>query len=42
MKLYHSPTAPNPDRVIYFLRAKGKLDAVELALRLGKLSDRYV
>ena len=30
MKLYHSPTAPNPDRVIYFLRAKGKLDAVEL------------
>ena len=30
MKLYHSPAAPNPDRVIYFLRAKGKLDAVEL------------
>ena len=30
MQLYHSPTAPNPDRVIYFLRAKGKLDAVEL------------
>jgi len=30
MKLYHSPMAPNPDRVIYFLRAKGKLDAVEL------------
>jgi len=31
MKLYHSPMAPNPDRVIYFLRAKGKLEAVELA-----------
>lgn len=30
MKLYHSPRAPNPDRVTYFLRAKGKLDAVEL------------
>ena len=30
MKLYHSPAAPNPDRVIYFLGAKGKLDAVEL------------
>ncbi|MEZ5998335.1 MAG: glutathione S-transferase family protein [Hyphomonas sp.] len=30
MKLYHSPQAPNPDRVIYFLRAKGKLDAVDL------------
>ena len=30
MKLYHSPMAPNPDRVIYFLRAKGKLEAVEL------------
>ena len=30
MKLYHSPQAPNPDRVVYFLRAKGKLDAVEL------------
>ena len=30
MKLYHSPMAPNPDRVVYFLRAKGKLDAVEL------------
>lgn len=30
MKLYHSPKAPNPDRVIYFLRAKGKLDAVDL------------
>lgn len=30
MKLYHSPMAPNPDRVVYFLRAKGKLDAVDL------------
>ena len=30
MKLYHSPQAPNPDRVVFFLRAKGKLDAVEL------------
>lgn len=30
MKLYHSPQAPNPDRVVYFLRAKSKLDAVEL------------
>lgn len=30
MKLYHSPQAPNPDRVVYFLRAKGALDAVEL------------
>ena len=30
MKLYHTPNAPNPDRVTFFLRAKGKLDAVEL------------
>ena len=30
MKLYQSPKAPNPDRVVYFLRAKGKLDAVEM------------
>lgn len=30
MKLYHSPMAPNPDRVVYFLRAKGKLDTVDL------------
>ncbi len=30
MKLYHSPMAPNPDRVVFFLRAKGKLDAVEI------------
>lgn len=30
MKLYQTPNAPNPDRVVYFLRAKGKLDAVEL------------
>ena len=30
MKLYHTPGAPNPDRVTFFLRAKGKLDAVDL------------
>ena len=30
MKLYHSHRAPNPERVSFFLRAKGKLDAVEL------------
>ncbi|MCI4644235.1 MAG: glutathione S-transferase family protein [Hyphomonadaceae bacterium] len=30
MKLYHSPKAPNPERVVQFLRAKGKLDAVEI------------
>jgi glutathione S-transferase len=30
MKLYHSPMAPNPDRVVFFLRAKGKLNAVDL------------
>ncbi len=30
MKLYQSPKAPNPDRVVFFLRAKGKLDAVEM------------
>jgi glutathione S-transferase len=30
MKLYQSPMAPNPDRVVFFLRAKGKLDAVEM------------
>jgi len=30
MKLYQTPKAPNPDRVVYFLRAKGKLDAVEM------------
>lgn len=30
MKLYQTPNAPNPDRVVYFLRAKGKLDEVEL------------
>lgn len=30
MKLYHSPKAPNPERVVQFLRAKGKLDAVEV------------
>lgn len=29
MKLYNSPKAPNPDRVDYFLRAKGKFDEVE-------------
>ena len=30
MKLYHSHRAPNPERVSFFLRAKGKLDAVEM------------
>ncbi|MEM1104904.1 MAG: glutathione S-transferase family protein [Pseudomonadota bacterium] len=30
MKLYQSPMAPNPDRVVYFLRAKGRLDSVDL------------
>lgn len=30
MKLYHSPQAPNPERVTQFLKAKGKLDAVEI------------
>jgi glutathione S-transferase len=30
MKLYHSPKAPNPERVVHFLRAKGKLDDVEV------------
>ncbi len=30
MKLYQNPMAPNPDRVVFFLRAKGNLDAVEL------------
>jgi len=30
MKLYHANRAPNPERVSFFLRAKGKLDAVEI------------
>jgi glutathione S-transferase len=30
MKLYHSPKAVNPERTFNFLKAKGKLDAVEL------------
>lgn len=30
MKLYQSPKAPNPDRVVFFLRAKGKLEAVDM------------
>lgn len=30
MKLYHSPKAPNPERVTQFLKAKGKLDSVEI------------
>jgi len=30
MKLYHSTRAPNPERVSFFLRAKGKLDAVQI------------
>ena len=30
MKFYHAPMAVNPERVAMFLRAKGKLDAVEI------------
>lgn len=30
MKLYHSPKAVNPERTFNFLKAKGKLNAVEL------------
>ncbi|MEM9668765.1 MAG: glutathione S-transferase [Pseudomonadota bacterium] len=30
MKLYQTPKAPNPDRVVFFLRAKGRLDDVDL------------
>lgn len=30
MKLYHTSQAPNPHRVVFFLRAKGILDKVEL------------
>ena len=30
MKLYNTPKAPNPNRVTFFLRAKGKLDEVDL------------
>lgn len=30
MKFYHAPRAVNPERVAMFLRAKGKLDAVEI------------
>ena len=30
MKLYHIPKAINPERVVHFLRAKGRLDAVEI------------
>ncbi len=30
MKLYHSPKAVNPERVVNFLRLKGKLEAVEI------------
>lgn len=30
MKLYHAPMAPNPERVVQFLRAKGRLDDVEI------------
>ncbi len=31
MKLYHAPRAVNPERTFNFLKAKGKLDAVEIA-----------
>ncbi|MEM7766671.1 MAG: glutathione S-transferase family protein [Pseudomonadota bacterium] len=30
MKLYHAPKAVNPERVVHFLRAKGRLDTVEI------------
>ncbi len=30
MKLYHAPKAPNPERAVMFLRAKGRLDEVEI------------
>ena len=30
MKLFHAPRAPNPERVVCFLRAKGVLDKVEV------------
>ncbi|MCF6329510.1 MAG: glutathione S-transferase family protein [Henriciella sp.] len=30
MKLYHSPRAPNPERVTLFLKAKNKLDAIDI------------
>ena len=30
MQLYHAPKAVNPERTYHFLKAKGKLDAVEL------------
>lgn len=30
MKLYHAPQAVNPERTFNFLKAKGKLDAVEI------------
>ena len=30
MKLYHAPKAVNPERTYNFLKAKGKLDAVEI------------
>lgn len=30
MKLYHAPKAVNPERTFNFLKAKGKLDAVEI------------
>lgn len=45
MKLYQSPKAPNPDRVVFFLRAKGKLDAVEMEevsiMKQEHKSDEY-
>ena len=30
MKLYSAPGAPNPDRVLFFLKEKGKLDQIEM------------
>ena len=45
MKLYHAPKAPNPDRVVFFLRAKDKLDAVDLEeisiMQMEHRTDEY-
>ena len=45
MKLYHATRAPNPERVVFFLRAKGALDKVdleEISIMKGEhFSDEY-
>ena len=45
MKLYHAPMAVNPERTFNFLKAKGKLDAVELVeisiMKGEHLSEAY-